>query len=369
MQIMSSPRSLSIAITGRCNLRCKYCFYADEMVASDDLPTEMWLSFFKTLGELGVMSVTLTGGEVFTRPDIFELIDGLIDNHMRYSLLSNGTLISEKKLEQFEIGKRRQRLDYIQISIDGSSAEVHDRSRPKSFSRALRGLQLLKEAGFPVMVRVTINRFNLHDLENIADLLLDKIGLSAFSTNEAMPIGAGCQPQEQTVLTSSEKLEAMQIFERLSVRYPGRIVSQAGPQAKLQLYAEMENARRTGEKATRWLMGYLSDCGCVFAKLDILHDGTIVPCHIMYGVKLGNIQTDSFTEVWHNHPTLKALRERHNIPMQQVAGCSTCEWAPYCNGSCPGLAYQLTGDLNRANPEDCYRRFLRETEEHHVIRS
>ena len=35
------PRSVGIAITGRCNLRCQYCFYADEMVALDDLEVEV----------------------------------------------------------------------------------------------------------------------------------------------------------------------------------------------------------------------------------------------------------------------------------------------------------------------------------------
>ena len=84
---MSSPKHVDIAITGKCNLACQYCFYADEMVAHTDLPTERWLSFFEELGRFGVMTVCLTGGEVFTRPDLFELIDGIIANRMRYSLL------------------------------------------------------------------------------------------------------------------------------------------------------------------------------------------------------------------------------------------------------------------------------------------
>jgi radical SAM protein with 4Fe4S-binding SPASM domain len=49
--------------------------------------------------------------------------------------------------------------------------------------------------------------------------------------------------------------------------------------------------------------------------------------------------------------------------MQKVAGCEQCAWASYCNGSCPGMAYQMTGDFNRANPEDCYSRFLMETKQ------
>jgi len=60
--LMPTPRSVNIAITGRCNLRCKYCFYADEMTALTDLPTERWLAFFDELGRLGVMDVCLTAG-------------------------------------------------------------------------------------------------------------------------------------------------------------------------------------------------------------------------------------------------------------------------------------------------------------------
>jgi SynChlorMet cassette radical SAM/SPASM protein ScmE len=356
-------KNINIAITGRCNLRCKYCFYADEMTALQDLPTERWLAFFEELGRLKVMDVTLTGGEVFTRPDIFDLIDGVIANRMRYNLLSNGTLITEKILAEFDKGKRRLRLNSIQVSIDGSTAEVNDLSRPHSFERAIRGLRLLKQAGFPLTVRTTINRHNLHDLENIAHLLLDEISLPSFSTNEAMPIGSGCENQSDVALSSPEKAEAMEILGYLLERYPGRITASAGPLAKRKFYPQMEHARRTGEKSASFQMGYLTACGCIFSNLDILHDGSIVPCHMLSGLTLGNIATHSLEEIWHTHPGLEALRGRRAIPMQQVVGCEGCEWTTYCNGSCPGLAYQLTGDFNRANPEDCYRRFLLETKQ------
>ena len=76
---------------------------------------------------------------------------------------------------------------------------------------------------------------------------------------------------------------------------------------------------------------------------------------------LGHANRDSLKDIWHSHPTLKALKERRNIAMTEVPGCEDCEWAPFCNGSCPGLAHEMTGDFNLANPHDCYRRFLRDT--------
>jgi len=357
LQPLKTPESVDIALTGRCNLRCKYCFYADEMVGLSDLPTETWLDFFGELRDLSIMRVVLTGGEVFTRPDLFELIDGVIQNRMRYQLLTNATLITEKVLEKFEVGKRRLRLDGIQVSIDGSRAEIHDKSRPKSFDRAIRGLRLLKEAGFPVNVRVTINQYNLDDLENIARLLIDDIGLPGFGTNDAMPVGSGCHFSDEICLTHNQQIIAMDSIKKLMELYPGRLHASAGPQANIKMYASMEEARRQG-KPTEWWMGHLTACGTVFNNISVLHDGTIVPCHMLSDLALGNITADSLSDVWYNHPTLIAMRERRNIPMSQVAGCEHCEWNRYCNGSCPGLAYQLTGDFNRADPKSCYRNFL-----------
>ena len=148
-QTLRPIQNVNIAITGRCNLRCKYCFYADEMTALRDLPTDRWLAFFEELGGLKVMDVTLTGGEVFTRRDLFDLIDGVIANRMRYNLLSNGTLIDEKMLAKFDEGKRRLRLNSIQISIDGSTAEINDQSRPKSFDACGAWFEDAERSGFP----------------------------------------------------------------------------------------------------------------------------------------------------------------------------------------------------------------------------
>jgi SynChlorMet cassette radical SAM/SPASM protein ScmE len=354
-----APQTLDVSLTGKCNFRCQYCFYADSMHSRQDLPVEQWLSFFAELGQLAVRAVCLSGGEVFVRSDLMDLIDGVIANRMRYSLLTNGTLITEKTVALFEKGSRTDRLNSIQVSIDGSCPEIHDRSRGRgSFDRAIAGLRLLQEAGFPVTSRVTINRYNVDDLENIAGLLLDEIGLQGFGTNDAMPMGAGCSNQEAITLRPEQQLKAMKTLSQLAEKYNGRITAMAGPLAKWQSYKEMEHAKATGEKSTRWQMGYLTACGCTFNKLAVHHDGVITPCNLLPELELGRINIDSLKEIWRSHPTLKALKERRQIPMSEVPGCEECEWAPYCNGSCPGLAYEMTGDFNRANPHDCYRRFL-----------
>ncbi len=353
---MSAPQSVDIAITGRCNLHCKYCFYADEMVALRDLPTERWLAFFAELGGLAVQRVTLTGGEVFTRPDLFELIDGVIANRMRYGLLTNGTLVTEKVLAQFEQGKRRLRLDSIQISIDGSRAEIHNKTRPDSFDRAIRGLRLLVEAGFPMTVRVTITRHNVDDLENIAHLLLEDVGLKSFSTNEAYACGIVERQEENIILTPAQRRQAMHVLTDLVARYDGRIGATAGPLALARESERIEAALARGETGFPG-RGTLSGCGGMWSKLAVLHDGAIVPCHTISELKLGVIGVDDFQQVWLSHPTMVMLRQRHTIPLQSLDTCRDCIYQGFCTGGCPQGALFFNSDINTRNPMNCYRVF------------
>ena len=49
--VMSAHRSLTIEITARCNLRCRYCyFFNNPAIVYRDLATDEWLTFFDELG-------------------------------------------------------------------------------------------------------------------------------------------------------------------------------------------------------------------------------------------------------------------------------------------------------------------------------
>lgn len=351
------PKSVDLSLTGRCNLKCRYCFYADEMTALSDMPAARWHALFEELGRLGVQNVTLSGGEVFTRSDLFELIDGVIANKMRYSILTNGTLITEETLKAFEKGKRRLRLASIQVSIDGSCAEIHDKSRPpKSFDRALRGLRLLKQAGYPVTVRVTVNRTNVNDLPNVARLLLEDVGLSGFSTNEADQMGSARCYGDSIVLTNSERKQAMDTLTRLNKQYGGRISATAGPLAAAANFAEIEQACAQGKTGTPG-RGTLCSCGGIFNKLAILHDGTIVPCNMLPKLVMGVFGYQSLAEVWRTSPAINVVRYRRQIPMLSLPACKGCSYAGFCAGGCPGSVMAKSGRLNARDPLVCYRIF------------
>jgi len=355
-RVMSSPRIVDIEITSRCNLRCLYCYYYDNpTVDYTDLATGEWLRFFEELGSLGVMSTCLAGGEPFLRPDLRELLQGLVQNRMRFRILSNGTVIRDE-MAKFIAGTKR--CDYVQISIDGSIPESHDVCRGEgSFVRAVEGIETLRRHGVPVQVRVTIHHYNVHDLEGVARFLLDDLKLPSFSVNSAGYLGSCRKNYRSVMLTTEDRMAAMAKLLRLNQEYQGRISAMAGPLAEAKYWRIMEAARKRADPPFS-NGGRLTGCGCPFSKINIRADGAIVPCTMLAHIVLGRINTDGLQEVWQNSPELNRLRHRGNIKLSEFEFCRGCDYIPYCTGSCPGLAFNLTGQVDHPSPDFCLRTFL-----------
>jgi SynChlorMet cassette radical SAM/SPASM protein ScmE len=357
-KLMNTPKSVDISITNRCNLRCKYCYHFESDDDVDcDLPTDAWLSFFEELSRLAVLDVCLAGGEPFMREDMKELIEGVVKNRMRFKILTNGTLITDD-MAAFIASTRR--CDTVQVSIDGSTPITHDACRGTgNFAKAMEGLACLKRHNIAASVRVTIHRKNVHDLEGIARLLIDEVGLPGFSTNSAGYLGLCRKNAEQVQLTAEDRSTAMKTLLSLTERYNGRISAAAGPLAEGKGWLEMERARQEGHEAMPG-RGFLTGCGGTRQTLGVRADGVITPCSQLPHLEMGRIGKDDLREIWQHHPTLERIRERHTIPLTQFAFCEGCPYIPYCTGSCPALAYTIAGKDEHPAPDACLRLFLQE---------
>lgn len=360
--VPSSPSTVDLEITGRCNLSCRYCFYADSMQTKRDIGTNAWREIISELGDMAVQRVILSGGEAFMRDDLFDIIDSVIENRMRYGILSNGTMITPEVISRFSEGKRRLRLDSIQVSIDGSRAEIHDLSRPpKSFDRAIRGLRLLVDEKFPVTVRVTLNRHNIDDLDAIALLLLDDIGLPGFSTNEAEMMGTARCSGENILLSHSQRQTAMKKLLELNKQYGNRISATAGPLACAEMVERITRLRERGESGEDG-KGYLTSCGGVYSQMAILHDGTMVPCTMLPTLVMGVARLHPIREAWLHSPSINAIRYRREVPLSAIATCSDCTYQGFCSGGCPAAVMAKKGVLLGIDPLNCYRYLTGEVE-------
>jgi SynChlorMet cassette radical SAM/SPASM protein ScmE len=356
MQVMRMPRSIDLNITTRCNLRCSYCsHFGSAGEVEGDLPTEEWVRFIQEMGRAAVMDVCLSGGEPFLRQDLEQIISAIVANRMRYSILSNGTLINN---EMASFLAKTGRCNAVQISLDGSAPKTHDTCRGQgTFQRAFCGLENLREHAIPVTVRVTIHRYNLEDLENIAHLLLDELRLPSFSTNSASHMGLCRQNAQNLQLTAAERTKVMDELVSLNQRYQNRITGTAGPLAEARLWAEMEKARLDGKRSLPG-RGYLLACGGVMSKMAVRSDGALVPCSHLSHLELGHINRDDFLSIWQDHPALGRLRQRTRTPLSDFEFCRQCAYVPYCTGNCPALAYNILESDHHPSPDACLKRFL-----------
>lgn len=354
--VMRSPRTVDIAITHQCNLRCTYCsHFSGDGDVGYDLPAPAWLTFFSELEQAAVLRIILQGGEPFARSDIVSIIDGIVRHRMRFQVLTNGTLIED---DMAAYVAKTKRCDSIQVSIDGSTAHTHEKHRGKgTFSRAVAGVDRLKANGVNVTVRVTIHQENFRDLPDIARFLLDDIGLEGFSTNAASHFGLCRQHATVVQLDAAARTEAMALLIELDRRYPGRISASAGPLAEAGMWADMIAASKSGKEQTG---GSLSACSGPMDTLAVRADGIMVPCIQLSHIALGRINRDDMQTVWQTHPELNRLRGRHETPLSHFPFCRDCKFIAGCTGNCPAIAYQLTGSDHHPSPDACLRQFLRD---------
>ena len=151
--------ALWIQVAGsRCNLSCTHCFVtcgpAEDrhgFMSRDEVRARVAEGL-----ALGVKELYFTGGEPFLHPELIEILeDSLADAPC--TVLTNGTLLTARRLEALRRMSDDARFSLeIRVSLDGVSAEEHDRFRGAgNFERALEGVRRLCAHGLLPIVTVT----------------------------------------------------------------------------------------------------------------------------------------------------------------------------------------------------------------------
>jgi len=160
-----SIKSLVIAITEKCNLKCAMC-----NIWKTENPVDLSLEKFEKLHNLKY--INLSGGEPFLRSDLCDIVKILKKNNPNSNIIisSNGLLTNQivslmKKLVFIDknIG--------IRISIDGTE-KIHNEIRgvEKSFENAIQTIKELKENKIKnIGIAFTISNNNKNELKTVYD--------------------------------------------------------------------------------------------------------------------------------------------------------------------------------------------------------
>jgi len=178
-----------LSITDRCDLRCIYCMAEDMtfLPRADVLSIEELVMLGKTLCELGVTKLRITGGEPLIRGGVIELMQRLrqIPQLKELCLTTNGT-----HLAQYAQALKDAGVDRINISLDSLNPERFKQlTRFGDIQQVLNGIQAAKQAGFKnIKINcVALKHYNADEVNELVNFALME-GLD-ISFIEEMPLG------------------------------------------------------------------------------------------------------------------------------------------------------------------------------------
>ncbi len=338
----SAPFAASVAITARCNLRCKHCFATGGAPLDDELSTPELIELVHGLARAKIFWVTVTGGEPLCHDDLLDILSSIEEHNMRCSLNTNCTLVSKSVAQKLAAVPVR---GGISVSLDGSKAVVVDAIRGAGvFKRTVIGIEQLIECGLTVRGVTVVNKYNQMDLLNIARLARE-LGLVEIDFNDM--VGAGCASVNalQLQLTPSQRKYAVDIVDQLSEEYPGFIGG-----AYLQWGRQLKGFSKSPERLLEGKQNTLDGCGAAFSACTIRPDGWVVPCDALWDVKAGNVRQEDIVYIWRSSRVFNEFRRLKTVNLGQVPGCSDCQYNTLCHGGCRASAYHATGNLAGRDP-------------------
>ncbi|MCL6450910.1 MAG: radical SAM protein [Acetobacteraceae bacterium] len=281
-----------------------------------ELPDETFLALAGEAAALGVSPVNITGGEPLLKAElVLEMTRRLKAAGCSVHLLTNAELVTEQLASEL----REAGVVSAQVSLDGASAETHDRLRGKagSYAAALRGIERLRAAGVFVNTATVVSRANYPEREAIR-ALASRVA-DAVKISPQLPIGRGASPG--MLLSPDEEAEVRLLTAR----------QEDGSLA----YSFMPRDR------------------CSIGSVPVVTpDGCVFPCMLSVhpGLRLGRYPRDSLAGVWRRSRLLRRLRA---VSVEELEPCSACERRYFCGGGCRASAYFSTGSFAARDPARC----------------
>lgn len=313
--------------TNSCNLRCVHCY--QEGYTFKDLPIEKLMCIANQIVEalkkwnmLG--RISLTGGEPFLNPLLLTLVEYFENKNeiKQIDILTNGTCITKKHVDFL---KNCTKLHQIQISIDGPTADVHDKVRGKgTFLKVVNSINLLKENGIEVALMFTLMRQNKDCAVKVIEFA-ENMGVHAVTVERVTPCG------HSNIKDILSKDEIRDIYENITIR-ANNISNKLKVRRLRPLWI---NTCGLNTNLDNKIGGF---CPVGFTSLAILHDGTVLPCRRLE-IPIGNVLTDGLFKIWYDSNVLWKIRDKGNLKGK----CHNCVNIERCGG-CRAIAYNTTGD-------------------------
>ena len=333
--VLSSPTSVDVSITRKCNHKCIHCYNtwrtddADERRNVEPVPDEKIEKIFDELEANDIWRVTVTGGEPLSAKNVLrKFIEESRKRNIDIGMNTNLTLMTDDlALELSNYGWKTALL----TSLPGVTPEVCDSVTqvPGSFDRIVKGIRIRKKHGLLVGINVVVSRENLFEVDKLFDFL-DKNPVDYVSITRAVaPLYDMNNPA--FFLDSAEITHIAETLERIHDRY-GCEVGSITP-FPLCVLKDVDRFRH--------VLSASCAAGITRCCIDAV-TGDITAC-THESTPYGNIYTEGLTPAWEK---MSEWRNGQNVNSE----CRKCSMLQYCGGECrmiAGTEKHVKYNLNR----------------------
>ncbi|MGF3521643.1 MAG: radical SAM protein [Candidatus Bathyarchaeia archaeon] len=314
--------------THKCNLRCKHCYSKSGAVQEEELTTQEAKDVVDQLADAGVTALAFSGGEPLSRGDFFEVAEHAVKRGLYVSVATNGTLLTKEMARKLKEAK----IHYVEVSIDGATAETHDAFRgvAGAFDKAVEGLKNCVEADLCACIATTATKNNLEEFPAIIDLA-EEIGAERFTYFNFIPTGRAKEHFDQDLSPEEREKLMRYLLNRMSKGCKTTILTTAPQLARVALQcqgpagtgevtmsmAHMQTAK-VSKKAVP-LADFIGGCGAGRLYCSLSPRGDVHPC-VFFPVTVGSLKTQNFQDIWLNATLFKDLRNRRKLK----GTCGSC---------------------------------------------
>jgi radical SAM protein len=333
-------------LTRACGLACRHC--RAEAIAErdarelDTAEAEALLEKIRGFGERGC-HVVLTGGDPLKRPDLCALVAYGARLGLTMSVAPSSTnALTREAFQRF----KDSGVESISLSLDGSTAERHDRIRGISgcFERTLDTAWDALRAGLRLQVNTLLTAETLPDVPEIYQLL-SSLPLMRWKLFNLIAVGRGRTLSEPTP-EQSESLHHW-ICE-ISKSSPFPVATTEAPHFRRIALTRM---RADGLALAAILK---SPVGRGFGVRDgngimfISHTGDVFPSGFL-PLPVGNVRSADVVDLYRTSNLFRSLR----LTRSYKGKCGRCEFREICGGS-RARAYARYHDPLESDPLCAY---------------
>jgi radical SAM protein with 4Fe4S-binding SPASM domain len=340
--------------TNACNLRCKHCYQRADKPTLDELTLEEKLAVIDQLVENNVSIVAFSGGEPLLCEDFFKVAKYAYERGLYVSVATNGTLLTKENVARL----KATGVAYVEISLDGATAEIHDSFRGVSgcFEKTRMGIANSVEAGMFTCIATTTTKHNLNEIPKIISLAKE-IGVRRVIIFNFIPTGRG-EEIAHLDLTPAERESLLKYLYRELASGKVEVLSTAPQFSRVCLQQSLIEgtdilspthfvALNLHGKAKR-LTDFLGGCGAGRLYCAIQPNGLVTPCVFM-PIVVGDLRRQSLKDIWLNSQVMNDLRDRSRLKGR----CGYCEYKYVCGG-CRARAYAYYKDYLASDPGCIY---------------